>query len=147
MENRLSTSCPNNLRLSSSLPNLVQQQWESWDLAPLRTQKSIYKEKWAVLNHNRQPMFPLEFRHIPWPIFRSVESNLDISTPTVECFLFGETRGTLPTNDSRKPAKHNLRLFHSDKFPSTLERVVPRDRERARGSAETVCRVLTRHLY
>ncbi|KAJ7890209.1 hypothetical protein B0H13DRAFT_1887684 [Mycena leptocephala] len=134
MENRLSTSCPNNLRLSSSLPNPVQQQWETWDLAPLQTQKSIYKEKWAVLKQNRQPMFLLEFRHIPWPIFRSAESNLDVSTPTAELSL---TRGTPPTNDSRKLAKHNLRLFHSDKFASTLERVVPRDRERARESAET----------
>ncbi|KAJ7930181.1 hypothetical protein B0H13DRAFT_2264223, partial [Mycena leptocephala] len=146
MENRLSTSCLHNPRPSNSLPNLAKKQWENWDLAPLRTQKSIYQEKWGVLKHNRQPLFPLEFRHIPWPIFRSVDSDLEVSTPTVVYFLFGETWGKPPTNDSRKVAKYNLRLFHSDKFASTLERVVPRDRERAREGAETVCRVLTRHL-
>ncbi|KAJ7739725.1 hypothetical protein B0H14DRAFT_2542608 [Mycena olivaceomarginata] len=147
METHSSTWCQNNLPLSVSFPHLDQKEWESWDAVPPLKQKQHYKKKWAVLRGNRQLSFPLEFRHIPWPIFRAGEGNLEINTPSVENFLFGETRGNTSTSESRKIAKDNLRLFHSDKFASTLDTVVPQDKESARESAENVCRVLTRYLY
>ncbi|KAJ7889101.1 hypothetical protein B0H14DRAFT_3127089 [Mycena olivaceomarginata] len=40
---------------SVSLPHLVRQEWEIWDLAPHWNQKLIYEKKWAALKYNRHP--------------------------------------------------------------------------------------------
>ncbi|KAF7371882.1 hypothetical protein MVEN_00045400 [Mycena venus] len=126
-----------------------QTEWESLDWGPPQNQEINYTKKWDALRHN-QPLFDFHFRHIPWPIFRSIEDNVEINTPSVESFIFGQNieqnRGPPPTPETRKLAKENLRFFHSDKFASILERVVPGDRERAKESAEIVSKILTRHL-
>lgn len=122
-----------------------QREWESWDSGSLANQKLIY-EKWAIIRHNKQHLFPFQFRHIPWPIFRSHESNPEINTPCLEYFIFGEARGNPPTSESRSLIKRNLNLFHPDKFALVLDRVLPMDRKLASHCAEVVCRVLTRHL-
>ncbi|KAJ7927224.1 hypothetical protein B0H13DRAFT_1861595 [Mycena leptocephala] len=111
-------------------------EWESWDSGSLANQKLIYEKKWAIIRHNKQHLFPFQFRHIPWPIFRSHE----------KCFIFGEARGNPPTSESRRLIKRNLNLFHPDKFALALDRVLPMDRKLASDCAEVVCRVLTRHL-
>ncbi|KAJ7788775.1 hypothetical protein B0H14DRAFT_2947232 [Mycena olivaceomarginata] len=104
---------------------------------PFRPGKRIYKKKWAILRQNKQLLFPFQFRHIPWPIFRSDENNIEINTPSVESFIFGEeTRGIPSTCGSRRLAKQNLKLFHSDKFALILDRVLLLDRECARHCAE-----------
>ncbi|KAJ7797844.1 hypothetical protein B0H14DRAFT_2909232 [Mycena olivaceomarginata] len=122
MKNPLSTSNQNNLLPSAFSQHLRQKEWESWESGPLPNRQRIYKEKWAILRHNKQLLFPFQFRHVPWPIFRSDEKNIEINTPI-------------------------LKLFHSDKFAWILDRVLlPMDRERARHCAEAVCRILTRHL-
>ncbi|KAJ7899568.1 hypothetical protein B0H14DRAFT_2673697 [Mycena olivaceomarginata] len=146
MKNPLSTSNQNNLLPSAFSQHLRQREWESWDSGPLPTRQRIYKKKWASLRHNKQLLFPFQFRHIPWPIFRSDEKNIEINTPSVESFIFGETRGIPSTCESRRLAKQNLKLFHSDKFALILDRVLLMDRECARHCAEAVCRILTRHL-
>ncbi|KAJ7923887.1 hypothetical protein B0H13DRAFT_1864504 [Mycena leptocephala] len=131
-------------------PNLgqdhLQREWESRDSGTLQDQKIMYKKKWEIMRHTKQPFFPFQFRHIPWPIFRSGDRYPEISTPSVECFIFGKTLGRSPTKESKRLAKENLRLFHADKFDLVLRRVLPLERERARHGAEAVCRVLTRHI-
>ncbi|KAJ7937492.1 hypothetical protein B0H13DRAFT_1852460 [Mycena leptocephala] len=117
-------------------PLRMQHEWESWDLGPLENQRSNYKKKLEILRHTNQPLFPLQFRHIPWPIFRSGSSNLEVNTPVIQHFIFGQTRSTLSTDESVKLAKRNLKFFHSDKFTSTIERVIPIHREWARQTAE-----------
>jgi hypothetical protein len=138
----------NSHSLISSVPSplRMQHEWESWELGTLENQRSNYKKKWEILRHADQPVFPLQFRHIPWPIFRSGSSNLEVNTPAVQHLIFGQTRGILSTDDSVKLANRNLRFFHSDKFASIIDRVIPIHREWARQTAETVCRVLTRYL-
>ncbi|KAJ7938091.1 hypothetical protein B0H13DRAFT_1852026 [Mycena leptocephala] len=131
---------------SNSGQHLVQREWESWDSGTLADQKLMYRKKWEIMRRNKQPLFPFQFRHIPWPIFRSGEKYPEINTPSVEYFIFGETRGKPPTKESKRLVKENLKLFHSDKFALVLGRVLPVDREWARHCAEAVCRVLTRHL-
>ncbi|KAJ7799576.1 hypothetical protein B0H14DRAFT_2708688 [Mycena olivaceomarginata] len=147
MKNPLSTSNQNNLLPSAFSQHLRQKEWESWESGPLPNRQRIYKEKWAILRHNKQLLFPFQFQHVPWPIFRSDEKNIEINTPSVESFIFGETQGIPSTCESRRLAKQNLKLFHSDKFAWILDKVLlPMDRERARHCAEAVCRILTRHL-
>ncbi|KAJ7934093.1 hypothetical protein B0H13DRAFT_2262619 [Mycena leptocephala] len=95
------------------LEDLLQQEWESWDSGTLQDQKLMYKKKWEIMRHAKRPIFPFQFRHIPRPTFRSGDRYPEISTPSVECFIFGETP---PTKESKRLAKENLRLFHADKF-------------------------------
>ncbi|KAJ7930163.1 hypothetical protein B0H13DRAFT_1858993 [Mycena leptocephala] len=118
-----------------TLPHRLQREWERWDSGTLQDQKLMYRKKWEIMTHSKQPLFPFQFRHIPWPIFRSGERYPEINTPSVEYFIFGETRGTPPTEESKK---ENLKLFHSDKFTLVLGRVLPVDREWARHGAEAV---------
>ncbi|KAJ7934402.1 hypothetical protein B0H13DRAFT_2491700 [Mycena leptocephala] len=141
-----STSNQTFLAHSNLGQDLLQQEWESWDSGTLQDQKLMYKKKWKIMRHTKQPFFPFQFRHIPWPIFRSGDRYPEISTPSVEWFIFGETLGRSPTKESKRLAKENLRLFHADKFDLVLRRVLPSERERARHGAEAVCRVLTRHI-
>ncbi|KAJ7852468.1 hypothetical protein B0H14DRAFT_2759870 [Mycena olivaceomarginata] len=137
MKNPLSTSNQNNFLPSAFSQHLRQKEWESWESGPLPNRQRIYKKKWAILRHNKQLLFPFQFRHVPWPIFRSDEKNIEINTPSVESFIFGETQGIPSTCESRRLAKQNLKLFHSDKFAWILDRVLlPMDRERARHCAE-----------
>ncbi|KAJ7750174.1 hypothetical protein B0H14DRAFT_2982225 [Mycena olivaceomarginata] len=139
----LTASCRPPIRTSSPPSNsgqhLVQREWESWDSGTLADQKLMYRKKWEIMRRNKQPLFPFQFRHIPWPIFRSGEKYPEINTPSVEYFIFGETRGKPPTKESKRLVKENLKLFHSDKFALVLGRVLPVDREWAR-------HLLTRHL-
>ncbi|KAJ7713175.1 hypothetical protein B0H14DRAFT_3016924 [Mycena olivaceomarginata] len=142
----LSTSNQTFLAPSNFGQHRLQREWERWDSGTLQDQKLMYRKKWEIMRHSKQPLFPFQFRHIPWPIFRSGERYPEINTPSVEYFIFGETRGTPPTEESKRLVKENLKLFHSDKFTLVLGRVLPVDREWARHGAEAVCRVLTRHL-
>ncbi|KAJ7865895.1 hypothetical protein B0H14DRAFT_3133291 [Mycena olivaceomarginata] len=138
MKNLLSTSNQNFLPPSNSGQHLVQREWESWDSGTLADQKLMYRKKWEIMKRNKQPLFPFQFRHIPWPIFRSGEKYPEINTPSVEYFIFGETRGKPPTKESKRLVKENLKLFHSDKFALVLGRVLPVDREWARYCAEAL---------
>ncbi|KAJ7867880.1 hypothetical protein B0H14DRAFT_2730472 [Mycena olivaceomarginata] len=132
----------------NTLPSIFLQhlEWESWGSDALE-QKQGYKRKWAILRRHKELGFPLQFRHIPWPVFRTnATTDPEINTPSVEYFIFGETQAITSPHQARRLAKQNLKLFHSDKFTLVLDRVLSMDREWAKYCAEVVCRVLTRHL-
>jgi hypothetical protein len=132
----------------NNLPSIFLQhlEWESWGSGALE-QKLSYQRKWAILRRHKELAFPLQFRHIPWPVFRTnATTDPEINTPSVEYFVFGETRAITSPHQARRLAKQNLKLFHSDKFTLVLDRVLSMDREWARYCAEVACRVLTRHL-
>ncbi|KAJ7842913.1 hypothetical protein B0H13DRAFT_1909595 [Mycena leptocephala] len=80
---------------SVSLPHLVRQEWEIWDLAPLWSQKLIYEKKWAVLKYNRHPS----------------------SSDAFLGPLFGEMRGTPPT---KLPPPNFKRRCGSPHLPSVV---------------------------
>ncbi|KAJ7812765.1 hypothetical protein B0H13DRAFT_1925934 [Mycena leptocephala] len=140
----LSTSNQTFLAPSNFGQHRLQREWERWDSGTLQDQKLMYRKKWEIMRHSKQPLFPFQFRHIPWPILRSGERYPEINTPSVEYFIFGETRGTPPTEESKRLVKENLKLFHSDKFTLVLGRVLPVDREWARHGAEVITDPLDR---
>ncbi|KAJ7801426.1 hypothetical protein B0H14DRAFT_2895684, partial [Mycena olivaceomarginata] len=111
MKSPLLTSNQNNL------PSIFLQhlEWESW--------KQGYQRKWAILRRHKELGFPLQFRHIPWPVFRTnATTDPEINTPSVEYFIFGETQAITSPHQARRLAKQNLKLFHSDKFTLVLDR-------------------------
>ncbi|KAJ7868191.1 hypothetical protein B0H14DRAFT_2572435 [Mycena olivaceomarginata] len=74
------------LTVRQNLPHRLQREWERWDSETLQDQKLMYRKKWEIMRHSKQPLFPFQFRHIPWPIFRSGEIYPEINTPSVEYF-------------------------------------------------------------
>ncbi|KAJ7801356.1 hypothetical protein B0H14DRAFT_2895820 [Mycena olivaceomarginata] len=135
MKSPLLTSNQNNL------PSIFCNIWSG------KAGKQGYQRKWAILRQHKELGFPLQFRHIPWPVFRTnATTDPEINTPSVEYFIFGETQAITSPHQARRLAKQNLKLFHSDKFTLVLDRVLSMDREWAKYCAEVVCRVLTRHL-
>ena len=116
-----------------------------WELSAERADTfeaklSDYSEKWALLN-SKDELFPLEFRHIPWPVPHFVERLEDITQADVERFVFSSS------GDRRKPAAMAaLRVWHLDKLARVLSRVVPSQRDTVAEAAHLICTALTNNL-
>ena len=100
--------------------------------------RKIYEKKWMLLNSEHQ-LFPLEFRHIPWPVFHIAERPEDIDQESVECFVFRSSEG----KNRRRAAMNALRLWHVDKLDRVIRRVVPSQRSDVESAAHSICQILT----
>ena len=103
--------------------------------------RNIYEQKWRLLDSKHQ-LFPLEFRHIPWPVLHLAERPEDIDQEGVEHFVFGSSVGI----DRRRKAKKALRLWHLDKLDRVIRRVVPAHRGDVESAANSICTILTNNL-
>jgi hypothetical protein len=136
--------------LGGKNPEILRQEW---DILAARAdtdqaQCDLYWLKWVQLK-SADSLFPLEFRHVPWPIFH-VRSSEDITPNRVERFI---TRASndfqVPANttDKKKALQSALRLWHSDKFQVwVLRRVVQYQKEEVECAAKAICRILIEKL-
>jgi hypothetical protein len=103
----------------------------------IEKRQNIYEKKWKLLN-SEHPLFPLEFKHIPWPVLNLAERPEDIDQEGVERFVFGSFVGI----NRRRAAKKALRLWHLDKLDRVIQRVVPSQRSHVESAANSICKIL-----
>ena len=111
------------------------------DADTIEKRQNIYEKKWKLLN-SKHPLFPLEFKHIPWPVLNHAERPEDIDQEGVERFVFGSFMGI----NRRQATKKALRLWHLDKLDRVIQRVVPSQRSHVESAVNSICKILTRNL-